>query len=183
MQQSYPFKKQYPGTKFFYGDGFEGLPTFAPFDRVIITAAAPFTPPKLIDQMKPGGMMVIPRDEGESQRMLRITKQADGSVIEESFDLFSSASFLACCRAPACRTACRNRGASKCRRPLLQLVMTSLVCLSGNQLPFVEISNAGRPGCPERAPLRRASAKVSARIVRARFEVIETATHVQRCPN
>jgi protein-L-isoaspartate(D-aspartate) O-methyltransferase len=34
-------------------------------------------------------MMVIPRDEGESQRMLRITKQADGSVIEESFDLFS----------------------------------------------------------------------------------------------
>jgi protein-L-isoaspartate(D-aspartate) O-methyltransferase len=34
-------------------------------------------------------MMVIPRDEGESQRMLRITKQPDGSVIEESFDLFS----------------------------------------------------------------------------------------------
>ena len=60
LQQSYPFKKQYPGTKFFYGDGFEGLPTFAPFDRVIITAAAPFTPPKLIDQMKPGAMRVIP---------------------------------------------------------------------------------------------------------------------------
>jgi protein-L-isoaspartate(D-aspartate) O-methyltransferase len=71
------------------GDGFEGLPTFAPFDRVIITAAAPFTPPKLIDQMRPGAMMVIPRDEGESQRMLRITKQADGTVTEESFDLFS----------------------------------------------------------------------------------------------
>ena len=89
LQQSYPFKKQYPGTKFFYGDGFEGLPTFAPFDRVIITAAAPFTPPKLIDQMKPGAMMVIPRDEGESQRMLRITKQVDGTLTEESFDLFS----------------------------------------------------------------------------------------------
>lgn len=89
LQLANPFKKQYPGSKFFYGDGFEGLPTFAPFDRVIITAAAPFTPPKLIEQMKPGAIMVIPRDEGENQRMLRITKQADGTLTEESFDLFS----------------------------------------------------------------------------------------------
>ena len=89
LQQSYPFKKKYPGIKFFYGDGFEGLPTFAPFDRVLITAAAPYTPPKLIEQMKPGAIMVIPRDEGENQRMIRITKQADGSLQEESFDLFS----------------------------------------------------------------------------------------------
>ena len=42
-----------------------------------------------LDQMKPGAMMVIPRDEGESQRMLRITKQVDGTLTEESFDLFS----------------------------------------------------------------------------------------------
>ncbi|MBU3743525.1 MAG: protein-L-isoaspartate(D-aspartate) O-methyltransferase [Sediminibacterium sp.] len=89
LQKSYPFKQKYPGIKFFYGDGFEGLPTFAPFDRVLITAAAPYTPPKLIEQMKPGAIMVIPRDEGENQRMIRITKQADGSLQEESFDLFS----------------------------------------------------------------------------------------------
>lgn len=83
------FKNQYPGLKFFYGDGYEGLPTYAPFDKVIITAAAPFIPPKLIDQLKPGGKMVIPVDEGEHQRMLRITKNADGTVTEEAFENFS----------------------------------------------------------------------------------------------
>lgn len=83
------FKNQYPNLKFFYGDGYEGLPTFAPFDKVIITAAAPFIPPKLIDQLKPGGKMVIPVDEDQHQRMLRITKMADGSTSEEAFDNFS----------------------------------------------------------------------------------------------
>lgn len=82
-------KSKYPNIKFFYGDGFEGLPTFAPFDKVIITAAAPFIPPKLLDQLKPGGKMVIPVDEGEHQRMLRITKNADGSMSEEAFENFS----------------------------------------------------------------------------------------------
>jgi len=89
LQKEYYFRNKYPNIKFFYGDGFEGLPTFAPFDKVIITAAAPFIPPKLIQQLKPGGLMVIPVDEGGSQRMLRLTKQADGSVTEEAFDQFS----------------------------------------------------------------------------------------------
>ena len=83
------FKAKYPQLKFFYGDGFEGLPTYAPFDKVIITAAAPFIPPKLIAQMKPGGFMVIPVDAGEYQRMLRVTKNADGTYTEETFDNFS----------------------------------------------------------------------------------------------
>ncbi|CAN5459834.1 protein-L-isoaspartate(D-aspartate) O-methyltransferase [soil metagenome] len=83
------YTTKYPNIKFFYGDGFEGLPTFAPFDKVIITAAAPFIPPKLIVQMKTGGLMVIPVDEGNKQRMLRITKNADGSYEEELFDYFS----------------------------------------------------------------------------------------------
>jgi protein-L-isoaspartate(D-aspartate) O-methyltransferase len=82
-------KTKYPNLKFFYGDGFEGLPTFAPFDKVIITAAAPFIPPKLIEQLKPGGKMVIPLDEGEHQRMLRLTKNDDGSYDEEAFENFS----------------------------------------------------------------------------------------------
>jgi protein-L-isoaspartate(D-aspartate) O-methyltransferase len=72
--RNYIFKTKYPNIKFFYGDGFEGLPSYAPFDKVIITAAAPFIPPKLIAQMRVGGMMVIPVDEEENQRMLRITK-------------------------------------------------------------------------------------------------------------
>ncbi len=83
------FKTKYPNLKFFYGDGFEGLPTYAPFDKVIITAAAPFVPPKLIEQLKTGGKMIIPVDEGSLQRMLRLTKNADGSYEEEVFQNFS----------------------------------------------------------------------------------------------
>lgn len=86
---SFPFLKKYSNIKFFYGDGFEGLPTYAPFDKVIITAAAPFVPPKLIMQLKVGGKMIIPVDEGDAQRMKRLTKLADGSFTEELFDSFS----------------------------------------------------------------------------------------------
>lgn len=87
--KQYIFRTKYPNIKFFYGDGFEGLPSFAPFDKVIITAAAPFIPPKLIDQMKIGGMMVIPVDEEDEQRMLRITKISATETKEEQFDKFS----------------------------------------------------------------------------------------------
>ena len=82
-------RNRYPGIKFFYGDGFEGLATFAPYDKIIVTAAAPFVPPKLIEQLKNGGLMVLPVDEGNVQRMLRITKKEDGTYNEEMFDYFS----------------------------------------------------------------------------------------------
>jgi protein-L-isoaspartate(D-aspartate) O-methyltransferase len=65
------------------------LHAYAPFDKIIITAAAPFIPPKLIQQLKIGGIMVIPVDEGDAQRMLRLTKLSDGTFKEESFDQFS----------------------------------------------------------------------------------------------
>ena len=87
--KTFIFKNKYPHLKFFFGDGYEGLPTYAPFDKVIITAAAPFIPPKLVEQLKIGGKMVIPVDEGKHQRMLRITKNADGSTSEEAFQNFS----------------------------------------------------------------------------------------------
>jgi len=87
--KKFVLRNKYPGIKYFFGDGFEGLPTFAPFDKIIITAAAPFIPPKLIEQLKPGGCMVVPKDEGEGQRMLRIWKNEDGSLTEEAFDYFS----------------------------------------------------------------------------------------------
>ena len=87
--KTFDFLKKYRSIKFFYGDGYEGLPTYAPFDRVIITAAAPDIPQKLIDQLKPGGMMVIPVGMGDVQRMMRITKLDTGALKEEVFDNFS----------------------------------------------------------------------------------------------
>lgn len=89
LQSEYYFKKKYPNIKFFFGDGFEGLPTYGPFNKIIITAAAPHIPPKLLQQLKVGGMMVLPLDEGESQRMLRLTKLEDGTIKEETFKQFS----------------------------------------------------------------------------------------------
>lgn len=74
--------------KTFLGDGNKGLPTFAPFDRVIITAAAPEIPQNLVDQLKTGGIMVIPlndEDDALKQRMLRLTKQEDGTLKREEF--------------------------------------------------------------------------------------------------
>lgn len=88
QKEEYVFKGKFPNLKFFYGDGFAGIPGYAPFDKILVTAAAPFLPPALIEQLKPGGKMVIPVNEGDSQRMKRITKQADGSLTEEQFDLF-----------------------------------------------------------------------------------------------
>lgn len=87
--KQFKFLSKYPSLRMFFGDGFEGLPTYAPFDKIIITAAAPFIPEKLIAQLKPGGYMVLPLNEGELQRMLRIKKQSDGSLLEERFDQFS----------------------------------------------------------------------------------------------
>ena len=71
--------------KFFYGDGYKGIPEFAPFDKVIITAGAPFVPPKLIEQLKIGGVLVIPIGETEEQTMYRITKISDTETKTENF--------------------------------------------------------------------------------------------------
>ena len=88
--KGFEYLKRFPSLQLFFGDGFRGLPTFAPFDRVIITAAAPEVPPLLIEQLRPGGIMVIPVNESsESQRMMRLTKRQDGGVDEERFESFS----------------------------------------------------------------------------------------------
>jgi protein-L-isoaspartate(D-aspartate) O-methyltransferase len=87
--KTFQYLKNFRTIKFFYGDGYEGLPTFAPFDKIIITAAAPEIPQKLIEQLKPGGMMVIPVGSGDVQQMMRLTKLANGSIKQEVFDHFS----------------------------------------------------------------------------------------------
>ncbi|MBS1619565.1 MAG: protein-L-isoaspartate(D-aspartate) O-methyltransferase [Bacteroidetes bacterium] len=81
----------YNSVKMFFGDGFEGLETFAPFDKIIITAAAPHIPEKLLGQLMLGGQMVIPLDIDGSTRMVRITR-----LEEKEFDqeIFSEAAFV-----------------------------------------------------------------------------------------
>lgn len=67
-------------VKVHFGDGYNGLPAFAPFDRILVTAGAPYIPQKLIDQLKPGGKMVIPVDDNDYQIMTLVTKNSDDSV-------------------------------------------------------------------------------------------------------
>ncbi len=65
------------------GDGSEGCPDEAPFDRVLVTAAAPYVPPPLKEQLKPGGVMVIPVGSvGFYQTLLRLRKSED-EILEE----------------------------------------------------------------------------------------------------
>jgi protein-L-isoaspartate(D-aspartate) O-methyltransferase len=64
-----------------HGDGYQGWPEHAPFDGVIVTAAAPFVPPPLIEQLGNGGRMVIPVDEGmQGQYLMLLEKHAAGEV-------------------------------------------------------------------------------------------------------
>jgi protein-L-isoaspartate(D-aspartate) O-methyltransferase len=95
INKKFEYLRKYPNIKFFYGDGYEGLPTYGPFDKVLITAAAPGIPPKLVQQMKPGGMMVIPVGAQGLQRMKRIIKEPGGQTTEQDFDLFSFVPMLA----------------------------------------------------------------------------------------
>ncbi|HEX8364664.1 MAG TPA: protein-L-isoaspartate(D-aspartate) O-methyltransferase [Allosphingosinicella sp.] len=62
------------------GDGYLGWPDQAPFDRIIVTAAAPDVPQPLLAQLAPGGRMVIPVGRGEDERLMLITKDARGRV-------------------------------------------------------------------------------------------------------
>lgn len=89
--EQFEFLKKYKNIKYFFRDGFLGLPMYAPFDKIIITAAAPVIPPKLLEQLKVGGYMVLPLDEegSDNQRMLRITKLPDVGYKEEAFEEFS----------------------------------------------------------------------------------------------
>lgn len=74
---------------FYYGDGYEGLPSFAPFDRILVTAGASEIPEKLIEQLAPGGRMVIPVGDKLGQKMLLIEKNAENEIIQSEHGQFS----------------------------------------------------------------------------------------------
>ncbi|MBT3571205.1 MAG: protein-L-isoaspartate(D-aspartate) O-methyltransferase [Flavobacteriales bacterium] len=63
--------------RFVYGDGYKGLPKFAPFDKIIITCGAPCIPEDLVAQLKVGGRMVAPIGEGDIQVMHLIEKLSE----------------------------------------------------------------------------------------------------------
>jgi protein-L-isoaspartate(D-aspartate) O-methyltransferase len=72
-----------------FGDGFEGLPEQAPFDKIIITAGAPEIPEKLLRQLKVGGIMVAPIGEGGKQQMFRIIRVSDTDFEKKKFGDFA----------------------------------------------------------------------------------------------
>jgi protein-L-isoaspartate(D-aspartate) O-methyltransferase len=67
------------------GDGYRGWPEAAPFDAIVVTAAAPMLPPALVDQLKPGGRLVVPVGaQFAGQDLLVIHKQADGRTVSRN---------------------------------------------------------------------------------------------------
>ncbi len=81
-------KLGYAGIKTFYGDGYKGLSAFAPFHKILVTAAAPYVPEALLEQLRPGGILVIPVGPDEVQIMTTITRKPDGTFQKQEHGAF-----------------------------------------------------------------------------------------------
>ncbi len=75
--------------KLFHGDGYLGLPTFAPFDKILVTAGAPFIPEALKEQLKVGGILVIPVGNAENQVMTKLIKTGETEYSKKEYGDFS----------------------------------------------------------------------------------------------
>lgn len=73
---------------FKHGDGTQGWPIFAPFDKIIVTAGSPKVPQTLLEQLKIGGKMVIPVGNSANQAMFRLTRADKNKFEKEEFDYF-----------------------------------------------------------------------------------------------
>lgn len=71
-----------------FGDGFLGLPTFAPFDKILVTCGAEVLPTELLHQLKIGGKMVIPLGKTEEQILTRFTKKSELEFEKEEFGAY-----------------------------------------------------------------------------------------------
>ena len=75
-------------ARLFFGDGYKGNKTYGPYDRILVTCGAPEVPAELLEQLKPGGIMVIPVGDGKEQKMIKLKKDIEGKVSEEEFGTF-----------------------------------------------------------------------------------------------
>lgn len=71
-----------------FGDGFAGLPTFAPFDKILVTCGAEKMPTELLHQLKIGGKMVIPLGKTDEQILFRFTKKGEREFEKEEFGAY-----------------------------------------------------------------------------------------------
>jgi len=74
-----------PNVRLIYGDGYQGLPDAAPFDAIVVAAAAPSLPPALVQQLKRGGKLIIPLGTGAQQ--LKLVEKRVAGVIETQLDM------------------------------------------------------------------------------------------------
>ena len=72
-----------------YGDGYLGWPEFQPFDKIIVTAGAPYIPSPLMEQLKIGGMLVIPVGTGAEQIMTAVIRVSETDFEKIEYDAFS----------------------------------------------------------------------------------------------
>ena len=83
----------FKGT-YILGDGSQGYSNAAPYDKVLVTAGSPTIPMALINQLKIGGMLVVPVGDEQTQKMLRLTKLSDSKIKKEEFGNFSFVKLL-----------------------------------------------------------------------------------------
>jgi protein-L-isoaspartate(D-aspartate) O-methyltransferase len=86
VQQLLPDIGYHP--KFFYGDGYKGLPTYGPFDKILVTAGAPSIPEDLLQQLRVGGVLVVPIGATDKQTMYKITRVAEDDFEKEKHGTF-----------------------------------------------------------------------------------------------
>lgn len=75
-------------ARFFCGDGSKGIPAFAPFDKIIVTAGAPVIPETLVEQLKIGGLLIIPVGDEKSQKMVTVLKTKEKEFEQFELDTF-----------------------------------------------------------------------------------------------
>lgn len=78
----------------YHRDGYKGLAEFSPFDKIIVTAGAESVPTPLKEQLKPGGILVIPVGNNGTQKMMKITRLTETKFDHQEYDLFKFVPFL-----------------------------------------------------------------------------------------